>query len=108
MAKRRVASRRRSLIALLLVGFVLVAAGVISRRVYGVRQQSDIRKLRQRRDSLAAERVRLESVIRDASSRVRLQPIAEQRLHMHIPTPEQQVWLPRAARGTPSTRNDSL
>lgn len=108
MAKRRVASRRRSLIALLLVGFVLVAAGVISRRVYGVRQQSDIRKLRQRRDSLAAERVRLESVIRDASSRVRLQPIAEQRLHMHIPTPEQQVWLPRAARGAPSTRNDSL
>lgn len=108
MAKRRVASRRRSLIALILVGFVLVTAGVITRRVYGVRQQSDIRKLRQRRDSLAAERVRLESVIRDASSRVRLQPIAEHRLDMHIPTPEQQVLLPRAALRAPTTRNDSL
>lgn len=108
MAKRRVASRRRSLIALVLVGFVLVTAGVITRRVYGVRQQADIRKLRQRRDSLAAERVRLESVIREASSRVRLQPIAEQRLNMHIPTPEQQVLLPRAPRRAPTTRNDSL
>lgn len=108
MAKRRVGSRRRSLIAVVLVGFVLVTAGVITRRVYGVRQQLDIRRLRQRRDSLAAERVRLESVIRDASSRVHLQPIAEQRLNMHIPTPEQQVILPRSARRTPSTRNDSL
>ena len=108
MAKRRVGSRRRSLIAVLLIGFVLVTAGVITRRVYGVRQQSDIRKLRQRRDSLAAERLRLESVIRDASSRVRLQPIAERRLGMHIPTPEQQVFLPRAVRRSPSTRNDSL
>ena len=40
-----------------------------------------------------AERIRLEGVIRDASSRARLQPIAEQRLNMHIPKPDQQVIL---------------
>ena len=108
MAKRRVAARRRSLIALLLVGFVLVTAGVITRRVYGVRQQSDIRRLRQRRDSLAAERIRLESVIRDASSRVRLQPIAEQRLNMHIPTPEQQIFLTHTRGARPQPARDSL
>jgi len=114
MAKRRVAARRRSAIAVLLVGFVLVATGVIARRALGVRQQTEIRKLRLRRDSLQAERIRLEGVIREASSRARLQPIAEQRLNMHIPTPEQQIILqrgdsaaPRSPR-TPPVRHDSL
>ena len=114
MAKRRVAARRRSAIAVLLVGFVLVATGVIARRALGVRQQTEIRKLRVRRDSLQAERSRLEGVIREGSSRARLQPIAEQRLNMHIPTPEQQIILqrgdsaaPRAPRPSP-IRHDSL
>lgn len=99
----RAASRRgmRSVIALVLVGFVLVATGVIGRRVVGVRQQREIRRLQQQRDALAAERVRLEGAIRDASSRERLQPIAEQRLNMHIPTPEQQIFLPRTAPSAP-------
>jgi cell division protein FtsL len=114
MAKRRVAAKRRSAIAVLLVGFVLVATGVIARRALGVRQQTEIRKLRQRRDSLQAERSRLEGEIRQASSRARLQPIAEQRLNMHIPTPEQQIILQRgdsAAARAPHTspvRHDSL
>ena len=93
MAKRKVSPGRRSLIALVLVGFVLMATGVIARRVLGVRQQTEIRKLRQTRDGLEADRVRLEGAIRDASSRARLQPIAEQRLNMHIATPEQQVFI---------------
>ena len=93
MAKRRVSPGRRSLIALALVGFVFVATGVIARRVYGVREQRDIRKLQKARDVLIAERIRLEGVIRDASSRAHLQPIAEQRLNMHIPKPDQQVIL---------------
>jgi cell division protein FtsL len=95
--KRRVAPGRRSLIALLLVGFVLVATGVIARRVWGVRQQTEIRKLRQTRDGLEADRIRLEGAIRDASSRTHLQPIAEQHLNMHIARPEQQVFLSRNA-----------
>ena len=84
MAKGRVAARRRSAIAVLLVGFVLVATGVIARRALGVRQQTEIRKLQLRRDSLQQERIRLEGVIREASSRARLQPIAEQRLNMRL------------------------
>jgi len=116
MAKRHVAARRRSVIAVLLIGFVLVATGVIARRALGVRQQTEIRKLRLRQDSLRSERSRLEGEIRNASSRARLQPIAEQRLNMHIPTPEQQIILqrgdsaappPRTPRPSP-TRHDSL
>jgi cell division protein FtsL len=93
MAKRRVDAGRRSLIALALIGFVAVATGVIARRVYGVREQREIRKLQRDRDGLITERIRLEGVIRDASSRARLQPIAEQRLNMHIPKADQQVFL---------------
>ena len=114
MAKRRVAARRRSAIAVVLIGFVLVATGVIARRALGVRQQTEIRKLSLRRDSLRQVRIRVEAAIRDASSRARLQPIAEQRLNMHIPTPEQQIILqrgdsaaPRTPRTSP-TRHDSL
>jgi cell division protein FtsL len=111
MAKRRVKSGRRGIIAILLVGFVLVTTGVIARRVFGVQQQREIRKLQQKRNALDADRVRLETAIRDASSRARLQPIAEQQLNMHIPTPDQQVLLPRPknpANKTSRTIHDSL
>lgn len=119
--KRRVGPGPRSLIAIVLVGFVLVATGVIARRVWGVRQQRDIRKLQQHRDALEADRIHLEGAIRDASSRARLEPIAEQRLNMHIATPEQQVFIsrhrtpdtasgasPRAGRDSQHTPHDSL
>jgi hypothetical protein len=73
-----------------------------------------LRALKQHRDALAAERVRLEAAIRDASSRARIVPIAEQRLNMHIATPEQQIYLPppsppptRPQRGAPPV-HDSL
>jgi cell division protein FtsL len=104
MAKRRVAPGRRSAIALLLVGFVLVTTGVIARRVYGVGQQREIRDLQRKRNALEADRIRLEGAIRDGSSRSRLQPIAEQRLNMHIPTPEQQTFLTRPPLDTGRTR----
>jgi hypothetical protein len=39
----------------------------------------------------------LEADIRIASSRARLQPIAEQRLGMHVPTEDQVVYLTREA-----------
>jgi cell division protein FtsL len=94
-AKRRGRPGTRSFIALVLVGFVLAATGVIARRVLGVGAETTIRRLRQRRDALEADRIRLEGVIREASSRARLQPIAEQRLNMHIPSPDQQVLLAR-------------
>ena len=101
MARGSVGAGRRSLIALALVGFVLVTAGVVLRRVYGVQQERDIRDLRRTRDALDAERTRLDGAIREASSRARLQPIAEQRLNMHIPKPEEQVFLKRSSAATP-------
>ncbi|HEY4307738.1 MAG TPA: hypothetical protein VGM82_24900 [Gemmatimonadaceae bacterium] len=98
MAKKRVKAGGRSVVAVVLVGFVLVASGVIARRVLGVKWQTEIRTLQEKRTALDADRVRLEGSIRDASSRARLQPIAEQRLNMHIPTADQQVILPRGVR----------
>jgi len=95
MAKKLKKPGGRSVVAVVLVGFVLVASGVIARRVVGVKWQTEIRRLQEKRAALDAERVRLEAAIRDASSRARLQPIAEQKLNMHIPTADQQVILPR-------------
>ena len=108
MAKRRVGPGRRSLIALALVGFVSVATGVIARRVYGVREQREILRLQHDRDALITERIRLEGVIRNASSRARLQPIAEQRLNMHIPKADQQVIISPPAKPAARPPHDSL
>src|SRR5262249_5725453 len=112
MAKRRVGRRpasRRSLIALVLVGFVIVTSGVVARRVRGVNEQRRILDLERKREALDAERTKLEGAIRDASSRARLQPIAEHQLNMHIPKPEQQVILPRPdGSSTPKPPHDSL
>jgi len=92
---RRGRSSRRPTIALVLVGFVLVATGVVARRTYGIGQARALRELDRRRLALEAERVKLDGEIRDASSRARLAPIAEQRLNMHVPSPDQVIMLPR-------------
>ena len=84
----------RAAIAAVLLGFVLVATGVIWRRSYGIRQERAIRELQRQRDALAAERVRLTSEIRDSSSLARLAPIL-QRMNMHIPADSMVVNLPR-------------
>jgi hypothetical protein len=92
---RSVAARGRTVIALALLGFVLIAAGVIWRRATGVAQSRELQALDQQRLRLEALRASLESDIRDASSRETLVPIAESRLHMHIPSDTQVVILPR-------------
>ena len=99
MTRRRPA--RRSVIALALFGFVLVATGVIARRTYGIGQARVLRDLDRKRQALEAERVKLEGEIREASSRARLAPIAEQRLNMHVPSPDQVIML---APGRPAPR----
>jgi cell division protein FtsL len=107
MARKRVGKKsgsRRSVVALVLLGFVLLATGVIARRTYGIGQARKIRDLDRRRTALEAERLRLEAEIRDASSRARLGPIAEQRLNMHVPTPDQVINLPRPLRSDSSKR----
>lgn len=99
---------RRSILAFVLLGFVLVATGVITRRVYGVTQAARIRALSRHRDELEAERIKVDAAIRDASSRARLEPIAEQRLGMHIVPPDQIIYLQRPHADSVAVRHDSL
>jgi cell division protein FtsL len=91
--------RRRSLIVLVLLGFFMVATGVIARRTFGINQARTLRALERQRDALDASRVKLEAEIREASSRARLVPIAEQRLHMYVPADSQVIILQRRAKG---------
>ena len=88
----------RSLIMLGLLGFFVVAMGVIARRTYGIAQSRSLRGIEQRRDAMHAARVKLEVEIRDASSRARLGPIAEKRLQMYVPADSQVIILPRTRR----------
>jgi cell division protein FtsL len=96
---RKVGGGGRFRFALLLLGFVLIAVVVVLRRTYGIGAAREIQAMETRRSGLIAERRRLESEIRIASSRARLQPIAEQRLQMHVPTEAQVVYLTRGVRG---------
>jgi len=93
-------STRRT-IALVLLGFVLIGIGVIYRRTVGLGMSRQILALEQARAADEAKRVELEGEIRAASSRAHLIPIAQQRLHMHLPTPDQLISLPRAPRIPP-------
>ena len=66
-------SRRSvSLFLFALFGLLIVATGVVSRRVFGRTQSQAIRAKELQRDALDADRVTLETEIRDASSRARL------------------------------------
>jgi len=108
MAPRRVAARGggrrgprgRSIVALVLLGFVLVATGVIWRRSYGIARARELDVLERQRTSLEARKARLESEIRDLSSRARLAPVAERRLGMRIPSDSQVVILRRPSSTT--------
>lgn len=85
----------RGILVMLLVGFLLVATGVIARRTFGIGQAREIRVRETQRDALDAERVQLEVDIRDASSRARLGPVVERRLDMHVPSDSQVIILKR-------------
>jgi cell division protein FtsL len=85
----------RSLILLGFAGFFVVAMGVIARRTFGINQAKNLRDRERQRDALDATRVKLEVEIRDASSRARLGPIAERRLHMYVPADSQVIILRR-------------
>jgi cell division protein FtsL len=107
MAARKVAGRGRGRgrgrIALLLAGFLVIALGVILRRTFGIAAATELRQLDQRRAALVAERLRLEGEVRAAASRSTLQPIAEQRLQMHVPSDSQVIIITRS----PAVQNDA-
>ena len=98
---RRTGARPRGgrfMIVIGLIGFLVVATGVISRRLFGISQAKTLRELQTQRDAIEASRVKLEIEIRDASSRARLGPIVEDRLHMYVPADSQVIILPREPR----------
>jgi hypothetical protein len=64
----------------------------------GHKQAQELRALEERRIQLDAQRVQLESDIRDLSSRAKLAPVAEGRLHMHVPNDTELVILRRTPR----------
>ncbi|HEY1953052.1 MAG TPA: hypothetical protein VGG76_09615 [Gemmatimonadaceae bacterium] len=97
MAKSGVGLRGRTLVALVLGAFVLVALSIVWRRTIGIGQSESLAVLDGRRSALESERTHLESEIRDASSRQVLGTEAERRLGMHIPTDRQVVILPRTS-----------
>ncbi|MFN2636206.1 MAG: hypothetical protein ABR585_04210 [Gemmatimonadaceae bacterium] len=84
------------MVALLLAGFVVVALSIVWRRTVGISESRRLTDLESRRVQLAGERARLESDIRDASTRQRLGAVVESRLGMHIPADNQVVILPRS------------
>ena len=85
----------------ILLGIFVLAMGVIARRTLGISQARAIRQLEERRDAADASRVRLEAEIREASSRARLGPVVEQRLHMYVPADSQVIILPRPQQQQP-------
>lgn len=87
--------RRRLRLAFLLLTFLVISGGVILRRTYGLAGARELATLDAQRAALVAERQRLESDIRLAHSRARLQRIAEQRLHMVVPVDSQVIILSR-------------
>ncbi|MEP6689656.1 MAG: hypothetical protein ABJD07_00800 [Gemmatimonadaceae bacterium] len=81
-----------------MIGFVVLAVGVIWRRAAGTNAAREIHALEQRREELTALRDKLRTDIRTASTRGALLPIAESRLNMHIAKDSQYTILPRAPR----------
>ncbi|MEO6210943.1 MAG: hypothetical protein ABIQ10_12530 [Gemmatimonadaceae bacterium] len=104
MAARRVASRGRgrAWVALALLAFVLVGAGVIWRRAEGHAQAKGLIALENQRLQLQSQRAQLRSDIRDLVSRSSLAAVVEKRLDMHVPNDTQLVILtrPRAVAST--------
>jgi cell division protein FtsL len=90
--------RGRTVVFVLLAGFVVLTTGVIFRRSYGVQRAREIVKLESRRSALAAQRAKLDRDIRETISMDRLGRVAEERLHMRVPSDSIVVTLERPAR----------
>lgn len=94
MATRRVAARGRVKIALALGAFVVVMAGVVWRRTIGYGKAVEMRRLESEYKELQAERSRLVTDIRSATSIGRLGPIAVSRLGLKYANDSQSIRLP--------------
>ncbi|MBA3646265.1 MAG: hypothetical protein H0W63_08815 [Gemmatimonadaceae bacterium] len=98
MAKRDVGIRGRSIFGMLLGAFIVVTLTVVWRRSLGFSEARDIQQMTRTKSVLEGERARLESELRDLTSRQRLGPVVEQRLGMHVPIGRQVVILSRQSK----------
>lgn len=90
--------RGRTVVFVSLLGFVVLATGVIWRRSVGVTRARAIEQLETRRAALAAQRAKLDGDIRAAISMETLGRVAEERLHMRVPGDSLVVTLSRSPR----------
>ena len=90
--------RGRTVVFLSLIGFVVLATGVIWRRSLGVTRARAIETLETRRAALTAQRAKLDGDIRSAASMDKLGRVAEERLHMRVPSDSLVITLSRSPR----------
>jgi len=90
--------RGRTVVFVSLIGFVVLATGVVWRRSFGVTRARAIASLETRRAALAAQRAKLDGDIRTAVSMEKLGRVAEERLHMRVPGDSLVITLPRSPR----------
>ncbi len=83
---------------MLLGAFIVVTLTVVWRRSIGFSEARDIQQMTRTKSVLEGERARLESELRDLTSRQRLGPVVEQRLGMHVPIGPQVVILSRQSK----------
>jgi transposase len=87
--------RGRTIVFASLAGFVVLTTGVVWRRSLGVTRARAIEKLAIRRSALSAQRAKLDGDIREAGSMEHLGRVAEERLHMRVPSDSIVVTLQR-------------
>lgn len=87
--------RGRTIVFASLAGFVVLTTGIVWRRSLGVTRARAIEQLAIRRTALSAQRAKLDGDIRQAASMQHLGRVAEERLHMRIPSDSIVVTLQR-------------
>jgi hypothetical protein len=101
MAPRVTKRRGRRVTALVLLGFLVLASGIVWRKSYGFTEGQRLRELSERRTELDAQRTRIEGDIRSTLTLRRLGAIVEKRLGLRVPADSQIILLTRP-------RGDSL
>jgi hypothetical protein len=97
MAKRKVALRGRTIMAVVLASFLTVAVSVVWRRTIGSTSAARLQALSTRRAELEAQRAQLVGEIRRITSRPQLEPVVR-RLGLKMPNDSQVIPLRRPAR----------
>ena len=103
MATRKRNLGKRSLIAIGLVSFVIVAFIVVWRRSLGVENSRQIARMERQIRELETERKTLQNRIREASSYSRVVAEAGRRLNMRMPDDSHIRYFDRDSRVTPDS-----